>query len=1419
MATTPLRPFIREIEAMIDQGQTEEAIAHSRHILKTLPKNLATYRLLGKAFLETQRYGDAADIFLRVLSAVPDDFVSHVGMSIIREDEGHPDAAIWHMERAFEVQPYNSAIQDELRRLYGRRDGIEPPKVRLTRGALARMYARGDLYQQAMNELRTALLEDPQRTDLQVLLARMYYLSDQKVEAVDVCSKLLKKLPNCLEANRIIAAILPETERKDEAPAYQNRVAALDPYMALVSPRAVDAGEIPDQSVMIERLDVILGELLSEQDQPTWASSLGVAIEPFGSPKDTLPDWLIRAEDELEEASIEEQELPFEEMPSEQSGRIGDNADQDFSAKDADLPEWMKEAGWEVSESGEGEMSDFLEMEADLEEDEDELPQGEIPDWLRDMAPPGTIPDEEITGEGDETLFPWMQGVPGNGQKEALESSLDEIELSFTDGNGSEKLDVASSGHQALEQPEGAEEAVIAPEDGIEIAPETSSDFELPDWLADIEPKVKPLAEDFPDWLVDTQPEASQEVDSEFELPDWLAGLQPALEEIEDGQALAFQAGDVAQEMVEEEAVPAVQAEAPSEVGVEMVEEAVEAEAGDELTEWLAGLGPPVESGDVEGELEAEFEAALEAEAGEELPDWLAEIEVAGEGAGEEAKLEAEFEAALEAEAGEELPDWLAEIETAAEVKEEGSPWELDLVKAQKGEEPPDWLEDVGTSTEVYEESLMEVEAESELAADETSLEADEVPWLQDMEPAEEPVLAAIDEDLSDTQPVRGDMPPETFPVEDEMDFVSETTEERQFVEDVGVGVEGEFPVSELVDDDEAMAWLESLAAKHGVPEEELITKPEDRVEQPPDWVADMEVEGEQIDALPVEAVIEEVEGDVQSESIPYVHVEEMNLDAGEQVFEEELEPIMEQAAKEEIPSIELPDWLFEIDTTEEVTAQPAVVADEVEDMEEELDFQPVQSKSVTEAEDYEPLAGLDLDAEDEAMAWLEGLAAKHGVPEEELITLPEERPVQMPDWIQEIEEEEQVVGEVEPEQDIFADLGDDSDWIVEEDTPEVGYEREAELIDQAELIADSSEEEPVEAASMESAPVELEQVEAAGEEIPAWLQEMAQEEYESAVPEWLGNIEKEEQQEPQAETGFSGVNLEDEDAALGWLEGLAAKQGIPEEELITRPEERSEEIPEWLEEIETEKAAAFEEAAETISSEEEDWILAAERAALSEIQEEDDLEEAGSPELPGWLADLEQPEEETSWSPPQFEEEEAVSGITPEKLPVSLLDLNQASLIELEETPGIGFRLAQRIVEHRQTKGAFRNLEELEQVPGVSRELISELKDMLFVTVPVEAPDPRLEESPPEGSGPEWDLLVEARTSYTAEPQESLEKYSELIRQGMLLEEVIRDLQASLQSEPEDFGTWMALGDALNRNEQPKDAMDAYIRAEQLLR
>ena len=119
MSKISLRAYNREIETLIERGHSEEAIAHCKYILKTYPKHLDTYRLLGKAFLENQRYGEAADILNRILSVIPDDFVAQIGMSIIREDEGNLDAAIFHMESHLKFNPPTQRSRMNLRRLYG----------------------------------------------------------------------------------------------------------------------------------------------------------------------------------------------------------------------------------------------------------------------------------------------------------------------------------------------------------------------------------------------------------------------------------------------------------------------------------------------------------------------------------------------------------------------------------------------------------------------------------------------------------------------------------------------------------------------------------------------------------------------------------------------------------------------------------------------------------------------------------------------------------------------------------------------------------------------------------------------------------------------------------------------------------------------------------------------------------------------------------------------------------------------------------------------------------------------------------------------------------------------------------------------------------------------------------------------------
>ena len=287
MATISLRVYNREIEGLIETGKLDQAIAHCKHILKTFSMHVETYQLLGKAYLEAHRYADATDIFQRVLNAVPDDFVSHVGMSIIRDDEGKVNDAIWHMERAYEVQPSNPAIQGELRRLYGKRDGMEPSKIRLSREALANMYAQGELYNQAIAEIRAILSDDPERPDLQVMLARAYFQTGQKVEATEMATHLLKKYPYCVDALRVLVQVLPGGTKAENIEVYRQRLKLLDPYSPFSTDSVFHTEQVADDSVTLEKNEY-LPDNQSNLGSTAWTSSLGIKLEDSDSQRTSV---------------------------------------------------------------------------------------------------------------------------------------------------------------------------------------------------------------------------------------------------------------------------------------------------------------------------------------------------------------------------------------------------------------------------------------------------------------------------------------------------------------------------------------------------------------------------------------------------------------------------------------------------------------------------------------------------------------------------------------------------------------------------------------------------------------------------------------------------------------------------------------------------------------------------------------------------------------------------------------------------------------------------------------------------------------------------------------------------------------------------------------------------------------------------
>jgi len=1447
MARVNLRDYLREIDDLIENGRTDEAIAHSRYILELYPKHIDTYRLLGKAYLENQRYSDAADVLQRVLSSIPDDFISNLGMSIIREDEGNLDAAIFYMERAFEVQPSNAAIQEELRRLYGRRDGLEPSKIHLTRGALARMYAKGELYEQAIAEIRATLAQEPQRTDLQVLLAQLYVKNGQHVDAVRTCSNIIQKFPYCKDANQILVEKLPGTQRAEETQNYRRRLQALDPYSAHISASAPNTQHVPDNVITLDRYIWTPGDTGSDSEiRPDWAISLGVDIDSSTSDEEKMPEWLVEKNDTDQTPAFEPGSVDIEsisnmddkieplvfdpqdetDLPNHTSPQIED----DSADSEDQIPEWMKSAGWELSVTPSEETQSQFNMDDNSAINDDEPVPAEIPDWLQSKSPvPNSIehksPESEDDGPSDEPVNWLDEKTPG--ATDSIVTWLqtkDHVEgVDDTENESLRATDQASIDGK----PDWLQD--FDEETPNEIRDETSKDlkgkFESADDI-ELQGDEHLADENIPEWLRDLSDQSP------------IIGTSDLLEEtgsdFYDGSSKPIEEYTEREQDLGEPAIIEENLELPSDLEIEPLNDLAKPEI--DIPEWLKSLGN-------ENVIDEDLYLPEDHEV-LSLEDTIQSIE-------HEQPLEdlTEWSQTLEEEPIGDVPVETSLDQFREPLEEIGDP---DLATQPK-EGIPGWLEDLSTELSIDEsqrssEEIGELTVGAVISEEAASSKTGETPeWVQalgsetsaeesaDSEaglPEDIPeLLAALDKDIK---------PEETF--ESRLSKTGETLMDH----------EEEIPELGPDDEDAALAWMESLAAKQGVDEEELLTTPDERQITPPDWIQQLSTQSEPIEQEDEETIVAITTGKIDESAgqIPDLELESSSSLSPETTSEpieeneaipdwlqvlmeettpEEQTPVLDvqstghmQTVEESEPTDDLvPDWILELAEesvdipTEHTLDKPAMI---------EGDTQPI---TITEGEpgssevfspELEVVQDIasseqEIDLESTETNIEEKIEADSLYPFDEAETIPYTAD-EIPDWLKEEDISKSALPAVEETKEQEFET---PEWLAAEDVEESIQPTETSQIDQSKIADDELEipEWIIDSDLVEEVSDTYDTIQSLEENLPGDELEIPEGDFDAFSAETklsepfkaVGTELPEKQPETPAELVSSAVEepsviptteqpFTDEKTKMpDWISADQEETELETVESIQPLEvEKKDEEPEITEWMEAEKVADWFEESKPVESVEVDIT-----EEIKPVPER--LEKIG-------IEDITDTSVSTDF--PKIPDESFTETLVVESPPTPV-NINTASLMTLERLPGIGPVLAQTIINYRETHGNFSSVDSLQDVPGIGEKNLEILRDHVDVEIK--------EELVSISDISEEIILSDGRSALNkGDISKAYDRYSKLIEDEQMLDKVIEDMKDALHRYPIEVSVYELLGDAYLRTDQIQAAIDTYTKAEELL-
>ena len=229
MEQLTLRDYLQTTEDAISAGRIDDALVSCQHILAQYPHSLEAQRLLGEAYLAQGQLENAQQAFDWVLTNDPDNVVTYCSRALISQRMQDYDTALDCYQQAYELSRGNSQIRQEFNQLSL---SVGQTHFVFSRAGLARLYMRGDLLPQAIQEWETILATTPDRLDAQTGLLETYWREGWYDRVEQLGHQVLDEVPGCLKALLLLAHVT-YPKNTQQAQQYLQLAETLDPDMVM----------------------------------------------------------------------------------------------------------------------------------------------------------------------------------------------------------------------------------------------------------------------------------------------------------------------------------------------------------------------------------------------------------------------------------------------------------------------------------------------------------------------------------------------------------------------------------------------------------------------------------------------------------------------------------------------------------------------------------------------------------------------------------------------------------------------------------------------------------------------------------------------------------------------------------------------------------------------------------------------------------------------------------------------------------------------------------------------------------------------------------------------------------------------------------------------------------------------------------